>query len=67
MGKKKFMWYDDEKAMECGNLSSTLQKLYMWEKLHHQVKVWFLARFYGFEFQLCDVEARYSLFTLLVA
>jgi hypothetical protein len=67
MGKKKFLRYDAKQAMECGNLSSTLQKLYMWEKkLLHQVKVRFLARFYGFDFELCGVEALYSLFTLLV-
>ncbi|CAM0911689.1 unnamed protein product [Alopecurus aequalis] len=29
---EEFLQFQEEKAMECGNLSSTLQKLYMWEK-----------------------------------
>ncbi|XP_062191363.1 protein ALTERED PHOSPHATE STARVATION RESPONSE 1-like [Phragmites australis] len=29
---EEFLQFEEEKAMECGNLSSTLQKLYMWEK-----------------------------------
>lgn len=34
------MHFEEDKAMGCGNLSSTLQKLYMWEsKLLEEVKV----------------------------
>ncbi|XP_052166434.1 protein ALTERED PHOSPHATE STARVATION RESPONSE 1-like [Oryza glaberrima] len=29
---EEFLQFEEDKAMECGNLSSTLQKLYMWEK-----------------------------------
>ncbi|KAM0909444.1 hypothetical protein ACQ4PT_014811 [Festuca glaucescens] len=29
---EEFLQFQEEKAMECGNISSTLQKLYMWEK-----------------------------------
>ncbi|KAJ1269571.1 hypothetical protein BS78_07G222100 [Paspalum vaginatum] len=29
---KKFIKFEEEKAMECGNLSSSLQQLYWWEK-----------------------------------
>ncbi|RLN05136.1 hypothetical protein C2845_PM13G25170 [Panicum miliaceum] len=29
---KAIMQFEEEKAMECGNLSSSLQKLYIWEK-----------------------------------
>ncbi|KAJ1256389.1 hypothetical protein BS78_K039600 [Paspalum vaginatum] len=29
---KKFLKFEEEKAMECGNLSSSLQQLYCWEK-----------------------------------
>uniref|UniRef100_A0ACD5Y1V9 Uncharacterized protein n=1 Tax=Avena sativa TaxID=4498 RepID=A0ACD5Y1V9_AVESA len=36
---KEFLQFQEEKAMECGNLSSTLQKLYMWEqKLLEELK-----------------------------
>ena len=32
--------FEEDKAMSCGNLSSTLQKLYAWEqKLLHEVEV----------------------------
>ncbi|TVU04597.1 hypothetical protein EJB05_47716, partial [Eragrostis curvula] len=38
--KKKPLQFEEEKAMESGNLSSTLQKLYMWEKkLLEELKV----------------------------
>ncbi|WVZ91745.1 hypothetical protein U9M48_037874 [Paspalum notatum var. saurae] len=30
--RKKFIKFEEEKAMECGNLSSSLQQLYWWEK-----------------------------------
>ncbi|WVZ51246.1 hypothetical protein U9M48_002406 [Paspalum notatum var. saurae] len=30
--RKKFVKFEEEKAMECGNLSSSLQQLYWWEK-----------------------------------
>ncbi|KAJ1256377.1 hypothetical protein BS78_K038800 [Paspalum vaginatum] len=30
--RKKFLKFEEEKAMECGNLSSSLQQLYWWEK-----------------------------------
>ena len=37
---KAIMQFEEEKAMECGNLSSSLQKLYLWEKkLLKEVKV----------------------------
>ena len=37
---KTIMQFEEEKAMECGNLSSSLQKLYIWEKkLLKEVKV----------------------------
>ena len=37
---KAIMQFEEEKAMECGNLSSSLQKLYIWEKkLLKEVKV----------------------------
>ncbi|KAF0898342.1 hypothetical protein E2562_007192 [Oryza meyeriana var. granulata] len=29
---EEFLQFEEDKAMECGNLSSTLQKLFMWEK-----------------------------------
>uniref|UniRef100_A0A0E0LXR6 DUF632 domain-containing protein n=1 Tax=Oryza punctata TaxID=4537 RepID=A0A0E0LXR6_ORYPU len=29
---EEFLQFEEDKATECGNLSSTLQKLYMWEK-----------------------------------
>lgn len=36
--------FEEDKAMDCGNLSSTLQKLHMWEnKLLEEVKVCFCA------------------------
>nr|CAB3454123.1 unnamed protein product [Digitaria exilis] len=30
--EEEFLRFEEDKAMGCGNLSSTLQKLYMWEK-----------------------------------
>lgn len=46
---EEFLQFEEDKAMECGNLSSTLQKLYMWEKkLLEEVKV--LIALYNFEF-----------------
>ncbi|XP_062198696.1 protein ALTERED PHOSPHATE STARVATION RESPONSE 1-like [Phragmites australis] len=30
--EEEFLQFEEDKAMGCGNLSSTLQKLYMWEK-----------------------------------
>ncbi|KAL6661957.1 hypothetical protein ACP70R_001341 [Stipagrostis hirtigluma subsp. patula] len=37
---EEFLQFEKEKAMECGDLSSTLQKLYMWEKkLLEEVKI----------------------------
>ncbi|KAL6858689.1 hypothetical protein ACP4OV_017691 [Aristida adscensionis] len=37
---KEVLQFEEEKAMESGNLSSTLQKLYMWEKkLLHEVEI----------------------------
>uniref|UniRef100_A0ACD6ALG6 Uncharacterized protein n=1 Tax=Avena sativa TaxID=4498 RepID=A0ACD6ALG6_AVESA len=36
---EEFLRFQEEKAMECGNLSSTLQKMYMWEqKLLEELK-----------------------------
>lgn len=38
--EEEFLRFEEDKAMGCGNLSSTLQKLYMWErKLLQEVKV----------------------------
>jgi hypothetical protein len=38
--EEEFLRFEEDKAMGCGNLSSTLQKLYMWEKkLLEEVKV----------------------------
>ncbi|KAI4989573.1 hypothetical protein ZWY2020_036890 [Hordeum vulgare] len=37
--EEEFLRFEEDKAMGCGNLSSTLQKLYMWErKLLQEVK-----------------------------
>jgi hypothetical protein len=37
---EEFLQFQEEKAMECGNISATLQKLYMWEKkLLEELKV----------------------------
>ncbi|KAL6844895.1 hypothetical protein ACP4OV_025554 [Aristida adscensionis] len=37
--EEEFLRFEEDKAMGCGNLSSTLQKLYMWErKLLEEVK-----------------------------
>ena len=37
---EEFLQFQEEKAMDCGNLSSTLQQLYMWEKkLLEELKV----------------------------
>ncbi|KAL5209165.1 hypothetical protein ABZP36_004788 [Zizania latifolia] len=45
---EEFLQFED-KAMQCGNLSSTLQKLYMWEKkLLEEIKV--LTVLYSFIF-----------------
>jgi hypothetical protein len=39
--EEEFLRFEEDKAMGCGNLSSTLQKLYMWErKLLQEVKVY---------------------------
>lgn len=39
--EEEFLRFEEDKAMGCGNLSSTLQKLYMWEKkLLEEVKVY---------------------------
>jgi hypothetical protein len=44
---EEFLQFQEEKAMECGNISSTLQKLYMWEKkLLEELKV--LSALYPF-------------------
>lgn len=38
--KDEFLAFEDEKSMSSGNVSSTLQKLYTWEKkLYDEVKV----------------------------
>lgn len=38
--KDEFLVYEDGKSMGSGNLSSTLQKLYIWEKkLYDEVRV----------------------------
>ncbi|KAL0913994.1 hypothetical protein M5K25_017489 [Dendrobium thyrsiflorum] len=40
MSKDEDLVYDEDKVMSTGNLSSTLQKLYIWEqKLHAEVRV----------------------------
>ena len=40
--KDEFLVFEDDKAMGSGNLSSTLQKLYIWEKkLYDEVRVCF--------------------------
>lgn len=38
--EEEFLRFEEDKAMGSGNLTSTLQKLYMWEKkLLEEVKV----------------------------
>jgi hypothetical protein len=56
--EEEFLRFEEDKAMGSGNLSSTLQKLYMWEKkLLEEVKVYNILYIFGFvrNVVLCEI------------